>query len=311
MKELIYLMESKMKVVIAGATGFLGQVVVRQLLAAGDEVVVLTRNVAKAALTLGRSCQFYQWDNYEILPPVEAFDGADGVINLLGESISKKWDESYKKKLLDSRIQSTRNLIAAMETSATKPKVYVSASAIGIYGDRGNEEISEGSETKSDGFLAKLCLEWEAEANKAKARVVTIRTGIVIGRNGGALTKMLPVFKMGLGGKLGSGNQYMSWIHVEDAAGIFIEALKNDTMSGPVNATAPYPARNAEFTKVMGKVLKRPTIFPTPAFALNLVFGEMSQVLLEGQKVFPTKVKKTNFRFRYPTLEMALKETAY
>lgn len=300
-----------MKVVIAGATGFLGQVIVKQLLNSGDEVVVLTRNVAKAALTLGRSCQFYQWDNYESLPPLEAFANADGVINLLGEKISKKWDEEYKKKLFDSRIISTRNILASIEAAKVKPKVYVSASAIGIYGDRGNEEISESSETKSDSFLAKLCLDWEAEANKAKSRVVTVRTGIVIGRNGGALDKMLPVFKMGLGGKLGTGNQYMSWIHVEDAAGIFIEALKNEMISGPVNATAPYPAKNADFTKVMGKVLRRPTCFPTPAFALNLVFGEMSQVLLEGQKVVPTKVKKTNFRFRYPTLEMALKETAY
>lgn len=302
-----------MKVVVTGATGFVGQVIVKQLLAAGDEVVVLTRNVAKAAISLGSSCKYFQWDDMNNPPPIEAFAGAEGVINLLGETISKRWDEQQKKKIYNSRINGTKRLVEIIEKLTNRPKVFVSASAIGIYGNRGPEDINEES-TLADDFLGKLCKDWENEANKARnygARVVIIRTGIVLGRGGGALEKMLPIFKLGLGGPLGSGNQYMSWIHIEDLASMYIESLKNDSVKGVLNGTAPYPATNADFTKMMGKVLRRPAFLPAPAFAMKIAFGEMSQILLEGQKVLPVKFKQMNFRYRYPTLEMALKETAF
>lgn len=302
-----------MKVVITGATGFVGQEIVKQLLAAGDEVIVLTRNVAKAAITLGSSCRYFQWDDSDSHPPLEALEGADGILNLMGETISKRWDDSQKKKIYNSRINGTRKLVEALEKLKVKPKVFVSTSAVGIYGNRGPEELNESS-TVADDFLAKVCKDWENEANKAKnygLRVVLIRLGIVLGHKGGALAKMLPIFKLGLGGPLGSGNQFMSWIHVKDAAAMYVEALKNNELKGAFNGTSPYPVTNSAFTKLLGKVLGRPAFLPAPAFAVKLAAGEMSQLLLEGQKVIPVKFKEAKFRFRYATLEMALKETAY
>jgi uncharacterized protein (TIGR01777 family) len=302
-----------MKVVVTGATGFVGQVLVRQLLDGGHEVVVLTRNIAKAALSLGSKCKYFQWADMDTLPPIEAFEGVDGVINLMGETISKRWDEHQKKKIVSSRINGTRRLIEAIEKTTKKPKVFVSTSAVGIYGSRASEELNEASNLADD-FLAKVCKDWENEANKVRnqgVRVAIIRVGVVLGRGGGALEKMLPIFKLGGGGPVGSGKQYMSWIHIEDLAAMYIEALNNENIKGVLNGTAPYPATNAEFSKMLGKVLRRPAFFPAPAFAMKIAFGEMSQILLEGQRVLPVKFKEHNFRYRYPTLEMALKETAY
>ena len=252
-----------MKVVVTGATGFVGHVIVKQLLAAGDEVVVLTRNVAKAAISLGSSCKYFQWDDTISAPPVEAFDGADGVLNLMGENIASRWDEEQKKKIYNSRINGTKRLVEVLEKLPNRPKVFVSASAIGIYGNRGPEDINEES-TLADDFLGKLCKDWENEAHKARnygVRVVIIRTGVVLGRGGGALEKMLPIFKMGVGGPVGSGNQYMSWIHIDDLASMYVEALKNNSVKGILNGTAPYPATNSDFSKMMGKVLRRPAFF--------------------------------------------------
>lgn len=303
-----------MKVLVTGATGFVGKVVVRQLLEAGDEVVVLTRNIPKAALTLGSQCKYFQWVDTNELPDAKAFEGVDGVINLMGEGIAdKRWSDEQKKKIYNSRINGTQRLVEVISKLDKKPSVFVSTSAVGIYGSRGAEDITEES-TTADDFLGHLCKEWEKEASKVKThvqRLVFIRVGVVLGRNGGALAKMLPPFKMGVGGPLGSGNQYMSWIHIEDLAAMYIEALKNNSMNGPYNGTAPYPATNKEFSTALGKVLKRPAFAPAPAFAIKLAFGEMSVVLLEGQKVLPKKFKDLNFRYRYPTLEMALKETAF
>lgn len=303
-----------MKVLVTGASGFVGRVIVRQLIDAGDEVVVLTRNVAKAALNLGSKCQYIQWADTTTPPPLDAFNGVEGVVNLMGENLAdKKWDEEQKKRIHDSRTIGTAVLIEAISKLEKKPRVLVSTSAVGIYGHRNSEDLNEASKLGDD-FLATVCKDWESEANKARdlgLRVVTIRAGVVLGRNGGALQKMLPVFKLGLGGPLGSGNQYMSWIHVEDVAAMYVEALKNNNLQGPCNATAPYPATNAEFSKLLGKTLKRPACLKAPRFAVKLVAGEMSEMVLEGQKVLPTKFKEQKFRFRYPTLEMALKETAF
>lgn len=303
-----------MKVLITGGTGFVGKVIVRQLLESGDEVVVLTRNVAKAALALGSKCKYYQWSDTQTEPPLEAFQGVDGIINLMGESIaSKKWDEPQKEAIRSSRIVGTAKLLEGVKKSGQKPRVLVSTSAVGIYGSRGAEEINEESPLGND-FLASVCKDWEAEALKAKSlnmRVAIVRVGVVLGRGGGALSKMLPIFKLGLGGPAGDGKQFMSWIHVEDLATMYIECLKKDVYQGVYNATAPYPATNADFTKALSRVLHRPAFFKAPAFAMKALMGDMSSIILEGQKVLPVKMKEKNFRFRYPTLEMALKETAY
>ena len=300
-----------MKVVVTGATGFVGQVIVKKLLASGHEVVVLTRNIAKGAILLGNDCKYFQWNDSNSLPPLEALEGSDGVINLMGETISKRWDDQQKKKIYHSRIDSTRRLVEAIEKLNKKPKVFVSTSAVGVYGNRDSEEITETSSVAND-FLANVCKDWENEANKAKnhgMRVVIVRVGVVLGKGSAALSKMLPVFKLGAGGPVGSGKQYMSWIHVEDLASIFVEALNDNTYQGVYNGTSPNPATNKDFGHTLGKVLHRPAFAPAPAFMMKLMFGEMSQILLEGQKVLPKKLREKNFRFRYPTLEMALTES--
>lgn len=301
-----------MKVLVTGASGFVGRRVVAQLLQKKHHVVVLTRSIAKAAVACGSDCQYVQWGDMTTPPPAEAFDGVDAVINLMGENIGeKKWDEAQKKKIYDSRISGTRVLIDGMRGLAKKPRVLVNASAIGIYGVRGDEAIDENASTGSD-FLAGVCKDWETEANKAKElglRVVLMRTGVVFGKNGGALKKMLLPFKLGIAGKLGSGKQYMSWIQVDDLASMYVEAVEDSTMSGPFNAVSPYPVTNAEFTKVLGRTLGRPTLFPAPAFVIRKALGEMSTIVLDGQKVLPVKFKDKKFQFRSATLEKTLKES--
>lgn len=302
-----------MKVLITGATGFVGRVIVRQLLSAGDEVVVLTRHVPGAALVLGSGCKFHQWKNLSEAPPAEAFMGVDAVINLAGEGIAdKRWDDRQKKRIYNTRIDGTRQLVGGMRTSGVK--TLVSTSAIGIYGPRGDEEITE-TGVAADDFLARVCKDWEKEAEVAKdfgARVAILRVGVVLGRGGGALKKMLPIFKLGGGGPVGSGDQWMSWIHVEDLASMYVRAAREKSFVGVFNATAPYPAKNRDFSKTLGNVLKRPAFAPAPAFIMKLVFGEMSTVILDGQRVLPKRMHdEAHFHYRYATLEMALKETAY
>ena len=305
-----------MKILVTGATGFVGQVVVRQLLAAGDEVVVLTRHVPAAALVLGSQCHFYQWSGASVAPPAEAFEGVEAVINLLGEGIAdKRWDERQKKRIYNSRIDGTRQIVNSIKARGENaPRALVSTSAVGIYGPHGDEELNESSATGTD-FLSRVCQDWEAEARALEGsatRLVILRVGVVLGRGGGALKKMLPIFKLGGGGPVGSGQQWMSWIHVEDLARMYIRAAKDGSLKGVYNATAPYPSSNANFAKVLGNVLKRPAIARAPAFMMKAVFGEMSTVMLDGQKVMPRRFKdEVHFDYRYPTLEMTLKETAF
>lgn len=298
-----------MKVLITGATGFVGKVIVKKLLSQGDQVVVLSRSKEKAKSTLGQSAEYFEWRDTKNLPPLEAFNGVDGVINLMGEGIAdKRWSDDQKIKIRESRIQGTSNLVAAISKLTQKPKVMVSTSAIGIYGDRGDEAVNENSSLAHD-FLGSVCHDWEKAAIKVQdhgVRLVIIRTGVVLGKDGGALAKMLLPFKLGLGGPLGNGSQYMSWVHIEDLASMYIEGLKNDSMEGAFNGTAPSPVTNKEFTKVLGNALHRPAFLPAPKFAIKAAFGEMSTVILDGQKVLPEKLMKINFKFQYPNLEKAL-----
>lgn len=303
-----------MKVLVTGATGFVGKKVVEQLITNGDEVYVLTRNIPKAILTLGKECKYFQWADTTLPPTEEAFEGIDGVINLLGEGIAeKRWSEEQKKKIYDSRIVSTRNLINVIKSRSTKPSFFISASAVGVYGDRGNEELTEQS-SLADDFLARVCKDWEKEALRAKdigLRVAIIRTGVVLGKNGGALKKMLPIFKLGAGGPVGKGSQYMSWIHVDDLAKMYVQSAKDSSVEGVFNGTAPQPVTSKEFAKTLGKVLKRPAFAPAPSLALKLVFGEMSQVLLDGQKVIPRRFQQIKFDFKFPNLEQALWDSTH
>jgi uncharacterized protein (TIGR01777 family) len=300
-----------MKVLVTGATGVVGREVVRGLLKKGHQVHVLTRHTTKANLLLGGQVQYFLYPSVDEKIPAEAMQGVAAVINLMGEGIAdKRWSDEQKQKLIHSRVQGTKQLVEAMKLANVK--VLASASAVGIYGSRSSEELNEKSALGND-FLATLCQKWEKEALHAEsfgARVAVIRIGIVLSREGGALSKMLPIFKLGGGGPLGSGHQWMSWVHVHDLANMFIEAVENKSLSGAYNGTAPYPVINKEFTKVLGKVLRRPAFAPAPGFMIKLVFGEMSQILLEGQKVLPQRFKDAHFHFKFSTLEMALKDTA-
>lgn len=303
-----------MKILVTGATGLVGKRIVKQLLKQDHQVHVLTRNMAKGLVELGKHCQFFLWEDTSVMPPVEAFQGVEGIINLMGEGIAdKKWSKTQKEKIYESRITSTRRIIERLKELPHKPHVLISTSAVGIYGNRGDEEINETSRLGSqDDFLTDVCMNWEKEALAAQdlgMRVAIIRTGVVLAQDGGALKKMLPIFKLGGGGPVGFGKQYMSWIQVEDIASMYVFALTHDNVEGIYNGTAPTPATSKDFAKTLGKVLHRPAFAPAPSFMLKLVFGEMSQVLLDGQKVIPQNFMKAGFRFKYPNLEMALTET--
>lgn len=305
-----------MRFLITGASGFIGQAIVKKILDRGDEVHILARNVSAAAVNLGNRAKYFKWDATEQEPPVEAYEGVQAVINLSGENISiKKWTEAQKEKILSSRVLGTRNLIAGLATYqkkfGAKDIAFVSASAVGIYGDQGDRELTEKSPTQDSDYLSHVCKAWEEETDLAgklpKTRVVKIRIGVVIGKNGGVLKKVLPLFNYALGGVLGSGKQMMSWIHLDDLVDIFMMAADRPEISGVINGTSPRPVNNKVFTYTLGKVVKRPIIFPVPQGMLKLFLGEMSQIVLTGQKVLPERALQLGFKFRYQTIEEALR----
>jgi uncharacterized protein len=242
-------------------------------------------------------------------PEREMFEGADAVIHLAGEPVAQRWNAAVKQRILDSRVKGTRDLIAVLKTAKNRPPVLISASAIGFYGDCADEKVTEGSR-QGPGFLAEVCAQWEQASRDAETlglRVVNPRIGLVLGRDGGALAKMLPAFRMGIGGRLGEGRQWMSWIHIEDLVRLFQYAIENPNVRGAINAVAPNPVTNAEFTVQLARVLSRPALLPVPAFALKLLFGEMAEVMLTGQRVLPVAAIQASFTFHHPELTSALK----
>jgi hypothetical protein len=249
------------------------------------------------------------WDPEAGTLDLGALEGLDAVVNLAGENVAGRWTEAKKVKILDSRVKATRLLSESLARLAKPPKVLVSASASGFYGDRADEVLREES-TPGSLFLSEVCLQWEAAtepAARAGMRVTVLRIGVVLSAAGGALVRMLPPFKLGLGGRIGSGRQYLSWIAIDDLVGAILHALHTDALRGPVNAAAPSPVTNLEFTKTLGRVLKRPTMFPLPAFAARLAFGQMAQeLLLSSTRMEPARLLAANYRFRFPELEPAL-----
>jgi uncharacterized protein (TIGR01777 family) len=297
-----------MRALITGATGFVGPRLLRLL----DEPVVLTRNPERARDSIGTlTRRIHAWDPSQGPPPAEAFEGVDTVFHLAGESVAEgRWSAAQKARIRDSRLVGTRHLVQGIAALDTRPAVLVSASAVGYYGDRGDAELTESSPPAKD-FLAGVCVDWEAEAMAAEAsgvRVVTARTGIVLGAGGGALGRMLTPFKLGAGGPLGNGKQWMPWIHVADLASLYMHAATHDSLRGPMNAVAPNPVRNSEFTKALAAAVGMPALVPVPYFGLRLAFGEFAQVLFHSQRVLPKVAVESGFEFRYPTIVEALAE---
>ena len=298
-----------MKALVTGATGFVGPRLLRLL----DAPTVLTRSPDRARQSIGHLAgRIIRWDPLQGAAPAEAFEGIDVVFHLAGESVAaSRWTKAQKARIRDSRVVGTRHLVQGIAHASRKPAVLVSASAVGYYGNRGDEELTE-SAAPADDFLAEVCVAWEQEAMAAErhgVRTVTARTGIVLGLGpGSALGKMLTPFKLGAGGPLGNGRQWMPWIHVADLARLYVHAAETASISGPMNAVAPHPVRNSEFTKALARQLHRPAFMPAPYLALRLVFGEFAQVLFASQRVIPQVALDTGFRFQYPELAAALQE---
>ncbi|MBK5259305.1 MAG: TIGR01777 family oxidoreductase [Thermoanaerobaculia bacterium] len=293
-----------MKIVVAGGTGFIGEPLVRRLLALGHEVSVLTRNPDKVPAGRG-----VKWDGKSQGPWSSVIATADVVINLAGENIADgRWTAERKRQLTDSRTDSARALVAAMKQAKQK-RTFINASAVGYYGTRGDEELSEEG-SRGTGFLADLTASWEQEAREAEAvsRLVILRFGVVLAGEGGALAKMALPFRLGVGGRVGSGNQWISWIDREDLLRMIEWVIANEAVRGVYNATAPKPVTNREFTAVLARALHRPAIMPAPAFALRLAFGEMAdEVLLGGQRVVPSRAVAEGFAFQVPSIEASLR----
>jgi uncharacterized protein (TIGR01777 family) len=297
-----------MTVALTGASGFLGPQLVQRLLERGHEVHVLARDVARALKRLPPGVTGSFFDAATPLSP-DALGGAEAVVHLAGEPVAQRWTERARQRIRDSRVVGTRVLVEAMRAAGTV-RHFVSASAIGIYGaDRGDEPLTESGSPGED-FLAHVCRAWEAEAMEAAAagiRTVVPRIGVVLHPEGGALAQMLPAFRLGVGGRMGSGRQYISWVHRDDTLALLLFALERTELSGPMNVTAPEPVTNADFARALGAALHRPAVLPVPAFALKLAFGEMSEVVLGGQRVLPRVAQEAGYRFQYPELTGALR----
>jgi uncharacterized protein (TIGR01777 family) len=305
-----------LRVTVTGATGLVGRPLVAALLAEGHEVTALSREPQNARAALGATgdaafLQTVRWSPEAEAAPAHALAGRDAVINLAGESIAKRWTAAAKRRIRDSRVEGTRNLVAGLSACEKRPRVLLSASAVGYYGAHGEEPLDEESPPGHD-FVADVCAQWEAEAQRARAlglRVVCARTGVVLSALGGALAQMLTPFRLGLGGRVAGGRQYMSWIHVEDHVALLLAALEDERFAGAMNATAPEPVTNADFTRSLARTLRRPAPFAVPAFALRAAYGEMAQLLTTGARVLPARALMLGFEFSLPRLDVALAAT--
>jgi hypothetical protein len=296
-------------VAIAGATGLIGTTLAGSCARDGIPVSALVRDTVRAADLLP-SATLHAWDATRGSPPTDALNGADVVVNLVGEPLAdKRWTEARKKQLRDSRVVGTRALVDAMRDLPKRPRLLISASGVGYYGDRGEEILTE-SAAGGSGFMAELARDWEAEAMRAAdlgLRVVVLRSGVVLSKDAGILRKLLPPFRMGLGGSIGTGGQWLPWIHLEDEIGLIRHVMSHEAVSGALNAVAPEPVTNAEFAKSLGEVLGRPTVMKAPAFALRLRFGSLvDEVLLASQRAMPVRTLETGYSFRHPLLRDAL-----
>jgi hypothetical protein len=299
------------RIVVTGATGLIGKKLVNALVNRGDDVIVFGRNIERAKSLLPNADNYVEWnykkpDNWN-----SEINGVDAVVHLAGINLfSKRWNNAFKKEVLESREVSTRNLADAIKSCSNKPGVFVSASGIGYYGDCGDNVLTEVSPAGNDS-LADVCKVWESEAKKVEqsgVRSVQVRTGLVLSTEDGALKQMLPPFKFFIGGPLGNGKQWASWLHIDDIVGIYIHAIDNNQLSGAVNAASPKPARMKEFAQTLGKVLHRPALFPVPKFALKIVIGEAAEVVTASQRVDVKKLLDSGYKFRFENLNEALED---
>jgi uncharacterized protein (TIGR01777 family) len=293
-----------LNITIAGASGLVGRRLLKVLAKDGHSLTALSRH---AGTNLPPGVKLSVWDPAKGEPSADGLRDADAVIQLSGAPVAQRWNEKVKQEIRESRVDGTRKLVQALGKLARKPQVLLCASAVGYYGSRGDEVLSESAAPGAD-YLAKVCVDWEKEAQAAEAlgiRVVRVRVGVVLDARGGALQRMLPPFRMGVGGKLGSGKHWMAWIHLDDLASIFQFALANP-LRGPVNGVAPHPVINADFTRALAAAVHRPAILPVPAFGLKLLFGEMADILLASQRVVPQAAESAWFKFQFPELGAAL-----
>jgi uncharacterized protein len=297
------------RVAVTGATGTIGRALVEALLDRGDAVTVLTRNPARAAGTLPDT-HAVEWRDLVSEPaPADALNGRDAVVHLAGEPIAQRWNADVKRRIQESRELGTRNLVAGLRAAEARPRVLVSQSAVGYYGPRGDERLDESAPPGSD-FLAGVVVSWEREARAAEElglRVVNTRTGVVLSESGGALARMLPPFKLGMGGPVAGGRQYMPWIHLDDVVGVMLRAIDDDSLSGAINLAAPEPVTNKELSRTLGRVLVRPAITPVPGFALRLLYGDMASIVTSGQRAVPARLTELGYEFKHPQLHEALR----
>lgn len=299
------------RIIVTGATGLIGKRVARALRQRGEPLVVFSRDTPDARKAVRGADEYVAWQPEEQGPWANAVPGAHAVVHLAGASVyGHRWTESYKRQIRDSRVLGTRGLVKAMARAAVRPKVFICGSAVGYYGPRDDTPLDE-SAGPGDDFLAQVCVEWEAEARKAEelgVRTVLLRTGVVLDRSEGALPQMMLPFKLFAGGPIMPGTQWLSWIHIDDEVGILLKALDDPAVSGPVNATAPNPQTNAEFTRALGQAMGRPAWLPVPQLGLKLALGEFAESLTTGQRVLPARIQQLGYEFQYPTSEQALRQ---
>jgi uncharacterized protein (TIGR01777 family) len=297
-----------MRVLVTGATGFIGRRLCPFLAGAGYTVIALARNPAAALRRIPHLAHALPWDPLTV-PSLEGAGEVEAVVHLAGERISGRWTPAKKRRIWESRVLGTRNLVAALARLPRRPRVLVSASAIGYYGDGGERELTEDAPPGED-FLARVCVGWEEEARRAGGlgvEVVCLRLGVVFGRGGGALTPLLVLARLGLAGPIGSGRQWWSWVHMDDVIGA-VRFLLERPLRGPINVTAPHPVRQRDLARALGRLLKRPAFLPTPGWALRLLLGEVAQELLSSRRVLPHRLLQAGYTFRYPDLEEAVRD---